>query len=150
MTQEDQILPSKEESLVSPDSDFFLMTLVELVNVASLEMSITLFVQGTIIIGKMIGEKTYFEGVSNQLKGAGFVPNEAIDTFIANCQVSEKQPDNSTEKPEISPEKNEPINKEFIHLKDARVYPSNSPISTDKGVFWRGRLSRIDGFVLAD
>lgn len=148
MTQEDQILPSKEENLVSPDSDFFLMALVELNNLTSLEMSITLFVQGTIIIGKMIGEKTYFEGVSNQLKGAGF-PDEGINTFIASCQVSEKQPDNSTEKPEISAEKNEPTNRKFIHLKDARVYPSNSPISTDKGVFWRGRLSQIDGFVLA-
>jgi hypothetical protein len=142
MTQEDQSFPAEEKSLISSDSDLFLMTLVELVNVASLELSITLFAQGTVISGMLIGEKPYFEALNNELKSTGFAPDEAIHTFIQKFESA------STNLSETLKEQNKPINREFIHLKNAKFYSGNSFGSTTRELYWRGRLSRIDGFFL--
>ena len=36
---------------------------------------------------------------------------------------------------------------EFIHLKRAEfLVPGHPPVSTPAGIFWRGRLDRVDGF----
>jgi len=37
----------------------------------------------------------------------------------------------------------------FIHLRDTRFHhPAGSPLPGDAGVFWRGRLTAVDGFFL--
>lgn len=37
---------------------------------------------------------------------------------------------------------------QYIHLKDAFVYHGNSSIPTSgTGVYWRGRIDRVDGFI---
>lgn len=141
MTQEDQSLPV-EKSLVRSDSDLFLMTLVELVNIASLEMSITLFVQGAIISGMLIGEKPYFEALNNELKSTGFAPDEAIHTLIQKFNSSSINSSDNLE------EQDQPINREFIHIKNAKVYSGNAFSSSTRELYWRGRLSRVDGFLL--
>ncbi len=144
MTQEEQSSPAEKKSLVSSDSDLFLMTLVELVNLASLEMSITLFVQGTIISGMLIGEKPYFEAFNNQLKASGFAPDEgeAIDLLIQKFSSS------STNSSDNLIEEDQPINREFIHIKNAKIYSGNGLIPSTIELYWRGRLSRVDGFLL--
>jgi hypothetical protein len=152
MTQEgkslpskDESLPSEEKSLISLDSDFLLMTLVHLVNVSSLKMGITLFIQGTVVSGVLISKKLYFEGVSNQLKTMGLFPtdvgDDAIDTLINSLQP----PTNSSD---ILEAEKLPIKAEFIHLENVRIQYGNSSTLFNQKVFWRGRLSRIDGFFL--
>ena len=120
------------------------MNLVELVNIASLEISITLFVQGAIITGMLIGEKPYFEALNNELKSTGFVPDEAINTFIQKFNFS------STNSSDNLEEQDQPINREFIHIKNANFFSSSSFVSATRELYWRGRLSRIDGFFLGN
>ena len=141
---EDQSSPSKEKGLVLLDSDVFLMTLVHFANHASLKVGITLFIQGTVISGILIGEKAYFEGISNELKAtdlfASDAGDDAIDTFINSFQPPTSSSDIEKENP--------PLNAQFIHLKNPRIQSGDSFISINREVFWRGRLSRIDGFFL--
>lgn len=143
MTQEDQSSPAEKKSLVSSDSDEFLMTLVEFVNRASLEIGITLFVQGTIIRGMLIGEKPYFEAVNNQLKTSlTSAEAEAIDL------VTQKFYSSSTNSSDNLTEQEQSINRKFIHIRTAKIYTGNALLPTAIELYWRGRLSRVDGFLL--
>jgi hypothetical protein len=49
--------------------------------------------------------------------------------------------------PPLEDGKDEP--QKFIHLRDTKFFtPDHRPIPTDHGVYWRGRLSAVDGFFL--
>lgn len=38
---------------------------------------------------------------------------------------------------------------EYIHLSDAKIFsPGQAPIPTNKAIYWRGRISEVDGFFL--
>jgi hypothetical protein len=148
MAQENKPVLSEQKSSVSSDSDLLLRSLVQLADVRSEKMSITLFVQGSIVSGLLIGEKAYFEALNNALNA--FNPDgsdkdkEVIRTFLAPFQsLSTNLPDNQQEQSQWR-------DIEFIHLKDAKFYSGDSLVTQDKGSYWRGRLSRIDGFWLGN
>lgn len=148
MTQENKPVLAEQKSSVSSDSDLLLMSLVELADVGSEKISITLFVQGSIVSGLLIGEKPYFEALNNALNAfssdGSDEDKEAVRALLAPFQsLSTNLPDNQQEQSQLK-------DIEFIHLKDAKFYSGDSLVPQDRGGYWRGRLSRIDGFWLGN
>jgi hypothetical protein len=135
--------PSIEQQDVrSTDTDWFLQSLVSMVNNSSMEFGITLLVDGMLVSGNLVGGKAYFEGF-----GADFatpfkdpeVVKQLKDSFGSYGEIYDANPDDDKEPPPPT----------FIHLKETRFFtPSGTPIPANKGVWWRGRISAIGGFNL--
>jgi hypothetical protein len=139
MTEENKpVLATEEKTLLR--SDVILNVLIDYVNKFSVEIGITLFVQGSIISGLLIGEKAYFEGLSNHIKTPDpfaehfqelVAMSQSLDTTLASNREEQNQLENM-----------------FIHLKDTNFCSGNSLIPNGRGTYWRGRLRRVDGFSL--
>ena len=120
-----------------------------MVNGAELSLPITLNVSGVLISGHMVSGHKYFEGFANDLKNGMYnIKEENAEKFISPFR---KLGDiYSTDKREHEDEPDQPRSlPKFIHLKDARIFhPNSQPIPANRGVWWRGRLEAIDGFIL--
>ncbi|MEG4965616.1 hypothetical protein QUB11_03055 [Microcoleus sp. B6-A1] len=128
----------KEKSFVSSDTDLFLMALVELADKSLLDTNITLFVQGIVVSGKLISEYTYFLGILHETHEKNSLypdlgdTNKFLGRYMTNYSYRQKS-----------------LNHEFIYLEQAKVSFSNSVLlSPNYDGYWRGRLSRIDGFLV--
>jgi hypothetical protein len=106
-------------------------------------ISITLNLHGSVVSGKMIGMKVYYEGLRK--------------LFIERA-ISERDQDNFDNKKMLNEvfeeiikatkeamEKDVPYN--YIFLKDALIYVGNQPL-TFTGGYWNGKIDSIDGFIL--
>jgi hypothetical protein len=138
---------AQSRNAISGSVDYFLQSLVSIVNDESASIPITLSVGGLLISGDMIGGKTYFDEFARQFKdGFKHINSETAST--------------SEEAFKRLGDMYDPIQKEsqggaliskprLIHLKDAQIYQSGaSPGPSEKGVLWRGRLEAVDGFSL--
>ena len=169
MTQENDITPittqekdntpvtTQEKDNTPANSDILLMSLVELAEDTeefSGKLGITLFVQGTIVTGLLINEKNYFEALSNVLNdniSRTVEGKEAFKKFLAPFHTASKiSSNNQDEESELNNQNEESKLKdiEFIHLTDAKFCVGNILTPIDKGVYWRGLLSRVDGFFI--
>jgi hypothetical protein len=131
-----------EDATVDPTKDWFLQILVNLSNTAGLGIGITLQVGGLLVSGTLSGGKEYFEAFSSDLASA-FTQDgtgESIKETFARCgEVYESSEEGKGMQDRPS----------YIHLRDARFFfPGSKPIPTDKGIWWRGRISEVSGFVL--
>jgi hypothetical protein len=124
----------------APKKDWFLQFLVNLANRNQFELGITLNVGGFLIAGTLVGVKQYFAEFGADFAAsfdAGKSP-EDIRTFFKKigdeCAcVSHKE---QTESPS------------YIHLKDARLFNTQGkPMQESGGVWWRGRISEVQGFI---
>ena len=124
--------------------DWFLQLLIDICNKTDFSLSITLNVNGLLVTGNLIGGEKYFNGFANDLKMAG-MPAEVTDLFkqFGDIYIKQKEQKNSKKDDEtISPP-------QYIHLENARIFhPGGNLIPTNHGVWWRGRLDAIDGFIL--
>ena len=134
----------------------FLQGLVGIVNqagsvpgVSSFGFGITLFVGGAAISGTLVSGREYFAGVADQIKRTADSPEELewfsdlLSNFFGEVASTVYGPrdDDAEEKP-----KERVI--AFIHLRDARVFrPGEEPMPLP-GMWWRGRLDRVDGFTM--
>jgi hypothetical protein len=116
---------SVKQSHVKSDSDRLLKELTQYVNKTYYEISITIFVQGILISGMLIPDIEYIDIVSGQYIG---VSEDLVDIFWSSRDDS--------------------INDDYIHLKNATFHSDVTPITINSKVYWRGRLSSIDGFVV--
>lgn len=120
--------------------DWVLAELVQLANQseAGFEVDITLTVSGSIISGKLVEGKEYFEYYGDYWAKSfdGEVDKKKIkerfgapeDWFGPKGSIASDQPS-------------------YIYLRDAKYfYPNANPIPADSGLFWRGKLSSVDGF----
>lgn len=112
----------------TPRLDYILWTLASIVVDNGISFDITLNVKGIIICGTVITQKQYFEGVSQQL--AGSENGEAFGKLMSQMGGYEES------------------ESKFIHLKDAKYLVANNHVPSNEGVYWRGRLTEIDGFNL--
>ena len=129
------------------NSDWFLQILVNMINnSADAFLSITLNVGGTIVSGQLTSGDQYFSGFAADLKGAGFSA-EAADEFNKLGQIYIQRREKPNEAADDDFTKNPP---QYIHLKNARIFSPGSPnaIPSNRGVWWRGRLNAVDGFIL--
>ena len=126
-----------------PKEDFFLQTLVNIVNTFPFSLSIMLNVGGFLISGELFSGKEYFEKFGTQFV-SGFkelgmpksTQEEIRKAFAEHGAVYDKKPE----------EIEDPA---YIHLKDARFFgATGNSIPDYQGVLWRGRISEVQGFVL--
>lgn len=130
--------PSATVPPLAPN-DWFLEQLVEIANVG-FGFGVTLQVGGLLVSGTLASGAAYFDGVAADTLPA--LDGDAAETFkkmFASFRdmVSEDAP------------KGSPKTFRFIHLRDAKFYNTNgSPIPANRGVWWRGRISEVGGFIL--
>ena len=122
------------------DKDWFLQELVIMANSGNnISFGITLNVGGFLVSGHLIGGKTYFEGF-----GADFVSNFDDNDAAEKVKATFVQRGN-----DIYPSNENQSPPAYIHMREARFYnTSGNPIPGNRGVWWRGRLSAVDGFSL--
>lgn len=125
----------------APELDHFLQSLVSLAN-TGIEMDITLTVGGFLVSGVLVSGKRFFD---EKLAGStigGNVDESLADTFRNYFRSFGKIYDEAQTEDLPLPS--------FIHLRDARFFHnSGTPIPSNGGVWWRGRISQIQGFHLA-
>ena len=124
------------------NQDWFLCSLVDMVNQGGFSFGITLNVGGFLISGELIGGKAYFEGFGSELAGV-FKDAEAAKRVKEGYAKAGE--DIYSEKTEDK--KDMPVM--FIHMKNTKFYnTSGKPIPDNRGVWWRGRISEVSGFVI--
>jgi len=127
--------------------DWFLQSLVSIVNNESANIPITLSVGGLLISGEMIGGKTYFNEFARQFKdGFREISSQTATTIeesfkklgdVYDLIPTEAQAQAAVPDPRL------------IHLRNAQTYHSGgNPIPSEAGALWRGRLDAVDGFSL--
>lgn len=125
------------------EADWLLRNLVKIVDSNDgLTIGITLQVSGMLVSGSLIGGKHYFMGFS-QVISSGFgdieVSASVREAFGKYAEIYEVKGDDDDEY----------IPPNYIHLRDARFFnTSGNPIPGNMGVWWRGRISEVGGFIL--
>jgi len=137
---------SKESKETTKGPDWFLQLLVQITNGIEAHLPLTLNVGGLLISGELVSGHVYFNGFADELKNAMKGVSEsaagAVDDFrklgeIYKLELSE---------PEKEIKRPSPL---FIHLRNTRMFhPGGQPIPSNRGVWWRGRLESVDGFIL--
>ncbi len=132
------------EDLAASMPDWFLQTIVRIVNEGDSEIGVTLTLGGTVISGLLVGGAKYFEAFGNEFASAFKEPEIAANiysAFSSHSKIYEKK-ESESEAEEVLP----PI---YIHLKNAKFFHNSGPaFPTNRGIWWRGRLSSVDGFAL--
>ncbi len=120
------------------DKDWFLQNLINMVNSGTMSFGITLNVGGFLVSGTLIGGKEYFEGFGEDF-ASGF---QDLD-FAENIKAAfAKNGEIYTSEEDVPPPS-------YVHIKCARFFNTNgNPIPGNRGVWWRGRVSEVDGFSL--
>lgn len=121
--------------------DWFLQSLVSVVNEGPVEFGITLFSEGLIISGLLVSGRKYFSTFASEFSGAYPGDEETKATikaaFESNSAIYDHEPDVEVPPPQ------------FIHLINARCFSHNGqPLPNNRGVAWRGRINAVSGFNL--
>jgi hypothetical protein len=137
-----------------PSVDFVLQAIVQLANDTGVEMGITLCVGGIVVAGLLISGRNYFEGIAREALQASGPPDQAgvRQTFSDYLGNFGKLIYEQTETKDRSDDEQDETRSRvpgFIHLREARFFHnSGKPMPANKGIWWRGRLTAIDGFSL--
>ena len=123
-----------------PDADWLLKLLVDLLasGDAGNSLGITLQVSGIFVSGELIGGRQYFDGMTEEFVAAAHI-KEVHPTTLSEAltQIGDDVYGGAME--EAGPG--------YIHLKNARFLTADGQrIPTNRGVYWRGKLTSIDGF----
>jgi hypothetical protein len=122
-------------------SDWFLQLLVHIINGKENETGITLNVGGMLVTGKMVSGDKYFEGFARDFTSLMKDEESIKQVTDAFHQIGDVYTQNATKE-------NKPL-PQYIHLKDTHFFnTSGKPIPSNRGVWWRGRLSEVSGFTL--
>ena len=143
MTDTTEKKQSEQTSKSDKQIDWFLQQLVELANSRTTTFGITLNVGGILISGTLIGGKRYFEGFARDFaksleRSFGGATDEIRRHFEQYGDIYELPPNDSNAS-----------NPTFIHIENAKYFsPAGNPLPAQGGMFWRGKLSAVDGFIL--
>ena len=139
---------STEAESVSPmpqtaETDWFLQTLVRMVNESNIEMGITLQVSGMLVSGNLVSGKQYFDGFAADFASPFANDPEAAesikDSFSSYGEIYYQPKEGESDLPPP----------QFVHLKNARFFnTAGNPIPGNRGVWWRGRICEVGGFSL--
>lgn len=125
-----------------PGQDWFLETVVRLVNDDALPgFGITLSVGGVLITGTLASGRAYFEGIGEEFSSGireRDIAGKMRDFFAGFARIYA---------PSDKPGRKKSVS--YIHLKDARIMTGTAAlIPSNRGVWWRSRLTAVDGFCL--
>ena len=140
MTENLRRISAEDENV---NFDRLLQTIVLLANEYQVELGITLNVRGLIVSGMLVSDRAYFDGITQEVSKseAHEDTKKLFHTTFAKI-ASEFEEENTTE---ISSKRLDSLPK-FIHLRTARMYPSDDKSIPNTGVWWRGRISEVSGF----
>lgn len=122
--------------------DWFLQSLIDLVNGREIEIGLTVHSGGFLVSGLLVSGHQYFQGFGAEFARAfddpGLTENiQQAYSRYGGIYISQKQPNDIFLRPN------------FIHLKQARFFnTAGEPIPANMAVWWRGRVSEVDGFFL--
>jgi hypothetical protein len=141
-------LPSEpDEERPIDDGDFELGMLVRLANAGAMSLGVTLWVGGSVISGLLVGAATYFDGVAEKTARAGGDGGEVLAGLYRDKAAAFREQIGT----EFETAFSAPYTLTFIHLQHARVFsPGGFFIPRDEGVWWRGRIDRVDGFFIGN
>ncbi len=126
----------------SAQHDWFIQSLVNVANVAPLSFGVTLQVSGLLVSGYLVSGKAYFQAIGQQIV-SGLVQNAALADQMRQmfATFESAYPNDPTQKDRPVPQ--------FVHLQNARFYSTDgTPVPSNAGVWWRGRISQISGIVI--
>jgi hypothetical protein len=121
------------------EPDWYLQSLVSMVNGNNGEFPVTLYMRGVVISGHLVSGHKYFAGLRAQLTeffGNSESPKTAdIITYLT--EPGEGFLDESNRYKDFP---------QYIHMRAAKIVtPGQKPLPSE-GVWWRGRLADVDGF----
>ncbi|MEW6113948.1 MAG: hypothetical protein AB1664_17575 [Thermodesulfobacteriota bacterium] len=124
------------------EPDAVLSELVTQVNETNAEIPITLMIGGALVSGMLVGRNVYIDYLASEIgKVCG---NEKIVSLIQqNCSAALKE---KTAPPTTEESPSSPIR--YLHLRGARFLTLHGGSGPTKGIWWRARISEIDGFSL--
>jgi hypothetical protein len=126
----------------SAQHDWFIQSLVNVANVAPLSFGVTLQVSGLLVSGHLVSGKAFFEATGQQIV-SGLVQNAALADQMRKmfATFESAYPNDPTQTDRPVPQ--------FVHLQNARFYSTDgTPVPSNAGVWWRGRISQISGIVI--
>jgi hypothetical protein len=126
----------------SAQHDWFIQSLVNVANVAPLSFGVTLQVSGLLVSGYLVSGKAFFEATGQQIV-SGLVQNAALADQMRKmfATFESAYPNDPTQTDRPVPQ--------FVHLQNARFYSTDgTPVPSNAGVWWRGRISQISGIVI--
>jgi uncharacterized protein with NRDE domain len=120
--------------------DYFLQSLVTIVNLSDSKIPITIHTSGFLVSGYLIGGRNYFEQFADDFTNLASTEEQANllkDAILENTKLySEERIDSSNQLPT------------FIHLSTAKFYDASGNSIPAPGMLWRGRISQVIGFTL--
>ena len=137
--------PTAEPEQVA-QQDWFLQSLVNMVNKSPIDFGITLNVAGFLVSGSLISGAEYFKGFGSDFSSSFPADSEIVESTRKIYTDFGKMVYKTGEK---EADKDDLALPSFIHLKNARFFStSGNPVPTNRGVWWRGRISEVSGFTL--
>jgi hypothetical protein len=132
----------------APQAGWFLQILVNMTNArdGDFEVGMTLLVGGLLVSGIMVGGAKYFEGFANEFV-SGFSDQKAVETVRKSFSQFQEIYKTDLAQQKAAGQPLEPP--AYVHLREARFFSTaGNPIPGNRGVWWRGRLSEVSGFML--
>lgn len=126
--------------------DLVLQELVRIFNSGDSDegSGITLSVGGILVSGYLIGGAKYIEHFISHVSGEGTQDTERTQKVAGYLEPLREFYRPPQDHSEVDPAWQYPV---YIHLKNARFFhPGGPAIPTNKPIWWRGRLSSVDGF----
>lgn len=137
-------MSQSQEIIMNQNKDWFLENLVNTVNNSDIEIGITLQMDGFLVSGHIVNGRKYFDGFSGEFiseTSVAFGNKEALENIRQAFDKYASIYDNE------APADDNGVS--FIHLQDARFFNTNgAPIPNNRGMWWRGRISEVSGFIL--
>ncbi|MFJ5771386.1 gas vesicle accessory protein GvpU [Psychrobacillus sp. NPDC093180] len=125
------------ENEKNSNQDVLLTSLIAATNNSTLEIGVTLNVNGNLITGLLISYESYLKATSERLKGHNKMADVISGFFdkIAKEHAAYKESSGGAPSPSM------------IHLKDAKLIDGNNTFNLE---YWRGKISSVDGFIIGN
>jgi hypothetical protein len=137
-------------SPLPPPTDWVFLELVDLVNRSTVELPVTLVVQGAIVTGKLIGSHSFYQEYGNlwyQLITRALEESSEVADSVKErwTELGKRALEQTKSEEEFQP----PVH---VHLKGARyVVGQGLPVPTGGAAFlWRGRISEVSAFSIGE
>lgn len=139
-TNEEALQEAKNDALFPADRDWLLASMIRIFSNNGIDMGITLNVHGSVISGNLISGKKYLAEMATKFselaEGKDFY--KTLENFFSGYLPIY---DATSED-----EEGVPVDINYIHLRNAKVFSPGGSIPTGKGELWRGRLDAVNGF----
>jgi len=141
MIDQEEKQPSPDEIKMERDGqsvDWYLQSLVSVVNESDIEFGITLFVEGLTISGQLVSGRKYFEtfakDFSDAYPGSAGSKENIRQAFANHVAIYERDDSEGGSSPP-----------QFIHLINCRCFSPGGVLPKNRGVLWRGKINAVSG-----